>query len=628
VKGTPSQSHLAAIVNGDVAGYARLMAEDEESTARLFAEYRAAIEEGVRTHRGQLIDFTGDNFLGEMPSISEALAFGIEIQRALRERNAGLPAARRIEFRIGIHLGDLHSDGERVYGQGVNVAARLQQLAQPGHLCISKAVHDVAHHRIDVRCEDLGLRRVKNDPEPVHAFHVDTNGDPGPPTHHPVSRRRRQLRNVLLVTAALMVLLPSAVWATWPLAAALFLDGIGLGGPPQHPDLPPIPSIVVLPFDDLSPDPEHDFFAEGLTEALTTKLAGLRQIFVISRSSAYVYQDRSVPVSRIGRELGVRYVLEGSVQRAEGRVRITAQLIDAPTDFHVWSASFDREVGDVFALQSEITEQILRTLEVKIREAEVERIRRTPTEDLSAYDAFVRGESLFLRFTRAGNEAARELLQRAVDLDPEFAQAQGLLAGTYQAAYALEWDPRPRYLEIARKHALRAIQLDPMLSQPHRVMAHLYGYEERWDDALREARLAVELAPNDELAHITYFRLLANQGDLSGAVESTRRALRLNPRSPSISWASLAFIHAAVGNRKRAAELLEQVREANPDVLPALAFLAYYYQDVGRHGEAARIVDELHAVNPDLTAEMTLHWLRPLAPTDDLLSGLRRAGLD
>jgi adenylate cyclase len=612
-------------MNGDVAGYTRLMADDEEATARVFAEYRVAIEKCVSIHRGRLIDFTGDNFLAEMPSVSDAVECGIEIQRTLHARNAGLRADRRIEFRIGIHLGDLHTDGQRVYGQGVNVASRLQQIAKPGHLCISAAVHDVVRSRIDASCEDLGMKRVKNVPKPVHAFHLDTSGEPRATVHHPASRRRRLLR-VLPGVATVIALLAFGIWASWPLAPGLLLEGVGLGLP-EHPPLPSIPSIVVLPFDNLSADPDQVFFADGLTEALTNKLAGLREIFVISRNSAYTYRGRSVPVAQIGRELGVRYVLEGSVQRADGRVRITAQLIDAPTDFHVWSQSYDRKLADVFALQSEITERILATLEVEIREAEVARIRRKPTEDLSAYDAYIRAEGLFLRFNRADTEAARVLLRRAIELDPEYAQAHGLLAGAHQVAVGMYWDPNPEHLVVARTHALRAIQLDPLLAQAHRVMSQLYAFDGRWEEALRESRLTIDLAPNDELAYITHFRFLASHGQIAGAVDSTRRALRLNPRSPSASWASLAFIHAALGRRENAVDLLEQVRAANPEILPGQAYLAYHYEDIGNHAEAARIVKEIYAVNPDLTPEMTIHWLAPLADPDEIMERLRSAGL-
>jgi len=627
VDANSSPTHLAAIVNGDVAGYTRLMAEDEDATVRLFEEHRVTIEKCVSLHSGHLIDFTGDNFLAELPSVNDAVACGIEIQRTLRERNAALPAARRVEFRIGIHLGDLHTAGQRVYGQGVNIAARLQQLAQPGHLCISAAVHEVIQSRFDVPCEDLGVRRVKNVPEPVHAFHLDTSGEPHAVTHHPGSRRRRLVRGWLPTIGILIGLLAGGVWLSWPLAPGILLESVGLGGPPEFPPLPAIPSIVVLPFDNLSPDANQEFFADGLTEALTNKLAGLREIFVISRNSAYTYKDRGVPVAQIGRELGIRYVLEGSVQRADGRVRVTAQLIDAPTDFHVWSQSYDRELAGVFELQSEITEQILATLEVEIREAELTRIRRKPTEDLSAYDAFIRAEGLFLRFTRADAEAAREFLLRAIELDPEYAQAHGLLAGAYQVSVSMNWDPDPEYLVIAWRHARRATQLDPLLPQVHRVMAHLHSLDGDWDDALRESKLAVELAPNDELAHITRFRFLANEGEISGAAESTRRAMRLNPRSPSVTWSSLAYIHAAMGNRARAAELLEQVRAANPEILPGLAFLAFYYEDLGKHAKAVRIVEQILAVNPDFTPEMALHWLAPLANPDVIVARLRRAGL-
>lgn len=246
---------------------------------------------------------------------------------------------------------------------------------------------------------------------------------------------------------------------------------------------------------------------------------------------------------------------------------------------------------------------------------------------LNPYDAFMRAEGLFLRFHSKDNLLAREFLHRAIELDPEYANAHGLLAGTHQAAYSMGWDPDPVNLDLGRKHALRAIQLDPLLAQAHRVMAFVHAHDGRLDDAIREARLAIELAPNDELAHITLFRFLANKGQMAGAVESTRRAMRLNPRSPSASWAGLAFIHAAVGSRARAVELIEQVRAANPDILPAQAFLAYHYQRIGNHAEAVRIVQEIRAISPDLTAEMTLQWLRPLADPQDVVTRLREAGL-
>ncbi|MBW2233926.1 MAG: adenylate/guanylate cyclase domain-containing protein, partial [Deltaproteobacteria bacterium] len=417
-----TERRLTAILSADVVGYSRLMAADEEQTLRTIVAYREQLGVLVRQHRGRVVDAPGDNLLAEFPSALDATRCALEIQRVVGARNDPVPDERRMTFRIGIHLGDVLVEEGRLYGDGVNIAARLESLAEAGGVCISAAVHEQVCTKLEAAYVDLGERAVKNIPAPVRVYRVEPRN-----AHESAAPARRapRMRTALAAGAALLLLIAVGLWASWPRPLGLVLDLTGAGAPPVDPPLPDKPSIVVLPFENMSADPEQEYFADGITEDLTTELSRNGALFVISRSSAFTYKGRTVKVEDVARELGVRYVLEGSVRKAGGRVRITAQLIDATSGFHLWSERYDRKLAAmserydrklaaIFAVQSELAEKIQTALQVEIRDAEIRRVRGIGTEDVDAYDALLRGLFHYGRFRREANLEARRWFARAL----------------------------------------------------------------------------------------------------------------------------------------------------------------------------------------------------------------------
>src|SRR6516164_1547467 len=407
---------LAAVLAADVAGYSRLMGVDEEGThERLKAHLQEVVNPKIAEHRGRIVKNTGDGFLAEFPSVVDAVRCAAEVQRGMAERNAKTPENGRITFRIGINLGDVIVEEYDIFGDGVNVAARLEALADPGGICISRVVRDQVRDRLDCTFEDLGEQEVKNIPRPVRAYRVRDRTIPamGPKELSPL-----------------------------PLL------------------LPDKPSIAVLPFQNMSGDPEQEYFADGMVEEITTALSRIRWLFVIARNSSFTYKGQAVDVKQVGRELGVCYVLEGSVRKAGNKIRITGQLIDCATSAHLWADRFEGALGDIFDLQDQVTSSVVGAIAPKLEQAEIERSRRKPTESLDAYDYYLRGMAAFNRWTPEGNIEALSMFQRAIELDPQFASAYGFAVRCYNQRKANGWpsDRRRDALEVA-KLAQRAAEL-------------------------------------------------------------------------------------------------------------------------------------------------------------------------
>ncbi|MDH3227791.1 MAG: tetratricopeptide repeat protein, partial [Thermoleophilia bacterium] len=419
----------------------------------------------------------------------------------------------------------------------------------------------------------------------------------------PPDKRPRRLRAALVATAAVLLLLALGLWASWPRPLGLLIDLAGVSGPPVDPALPDEPSIVVLPFANMSGDPKQEYFSDGITEDLTTDLSRVPGLFVIARNSAFTYKGGAVPVETVGRELGVRYVLEGSVRKAGERVRITAQLIDASTAFHLWSQRYDRDLADIFSLQAEISEEILVALQVEIREAELQRIRRKPTRDRSAYDAFLRAQFHFWAFTREDNAQARRLAQSAIELDPSYAEAYALLGGTYNAEYSSLWNLDPSLLDRAEELARRALELDPSVARGYAALVVVNLFRGRSEEAVAAAERAIELAPNWDSPHFLLAAALARQGRFLPAAQAMNRAMRLNPRPPAIYLMMMGSVNLRAGREREAVQMWERARAANPDLIWARLALASHYEERGRHEEARAAVEEILRVNPDLTAK-------------------------
>src|SRR5262245_32013573 len=407
------QRRLTAILAADVAGYSRLMGLDEARTARTLHEHRAAVDPIVAHHGGRIVKTTGDGVLMEFPSIVAAVDCAVAVQKLMRERNRDVPEERRMLFRIGINLGDVLIDGDDILGDGVNIAARLEGIAEPGGICVSDDVYHQVSGKLDVSFEDMGNQQLKNIARPVHAYRarfVDV----------PTSR-----------------------------TSASFLP------------LPDKPSIAVLPFTNMSGDPEQDYFADGMVDDIITALSHFKALFVIARNSSFTYKGRAVDVKQVGRELGVRYVLEGSVRKAANRMRITGQLVDGATGVHLWAERFDGGLGDIFDLQDRVTESVVGAIAPAVEKAEIERAKRKPTESLDAYSLYLRGLAAFYRSEeRRANEEALRLFNSAIELDPDFAAAYGRAASCHVAAKINGWisDTANEIAEVTRL-AQRAVEL-------------------------------------------------------------------------------------------------------------------------------------------------------------------------
>jgi TolB-like protein/class 3 adenylate cyclase/Flp pilus assembly protein TadD len=593
-----SERRLAAILSADVAGYSRLMAADEEATVRRLGAYREQVALLVRQQRGRLVDFTGDNFLAEFPSALDAVQAGVEIQRVLGARNTHLPAEQRLEFRIGIHLGDVRVEEGRLYGDGVNVAARLEAHAPPGGLCLSAAVYEQVASRVALAYEDLGALALKNLPQPVRAWAARL---PGSEARR--SRARRPVRRAALAATVALALGALALWASWPAPLGWLFDAAGITKASESPALPDQPSLVVLPFTNLSGDPGQEYFSDGITDELTTAFARVPGLFVISRSSAFTYKGKPARVEDVGRELGVRYVLEGSVRRAGDRLRISTQLSDARSGFQLWSEHYDRDIADVFAVQSEIAEAITATVGIEIRDEIRERIRIRPTGTLGAYDAYLAASAGIRTNTRLGVLEARRLAEAALAIDPDYVPALTMLAQIYLVELSFCWRTDAAARESALGLLNRSLALDPSHAGTYHGLGIVKLIEGRPKDALPHFERAIELSPSFDPPRLGLSLAQAQTGAPLEALRTIQAALRLTPRPPPGAQGVLGFAHFRAGRVEEAIRIWEAVRASNPDQLPALFSLGSYYEGAGRHEEARAVVADIRRVNPELRAD-------------------------
>lgn len=600
-----ARRRLTAILSADAVGYSRLMAADEAGTVRLLAESRRILGDAIGNYGGRVVDAPGDNILAEFPSVVDAVECAVEIQAALRRRNDALPQAARMPFRIGVNLGDVLVEDDRIYGHGLNVAARLEGLADPGGVCISGSALEQVGPRLSLEYEDLGEQAVKNLPEPVRVYRIRLPREPGAGREAPVSvrRRRGRLRAGLGVALGALLLLAAGLWASWPAPLGVAIDLAGVGAPPVDPPLPDQPSIAVLPFDNMSGDPDQEYLADGIAEDLTTELSRNPALFVISRNSAFFYKGQPLKVEDVGRELGVRYLVEGSVRREAGRIRVTAQLIDATHGYHLWGERYDRELADLFAVQAELAEQIMGAIGVEIRAAEIERIRRKPTEDPTARDLYMRAYHHYMKFTRVDHDWARQHLERVLQLDPGYASAHAMLGGIHLNAYYNLWNLDPSLLDRVVEHADRALAIDASNAIALVNKAGALVGAGRAAEARVYAERAVAEDPNWDVPYTILALVQVVSGDPLGALGSTRRALRRNPKVSGGDLMLIADINYLAGRTEVARELYEQIRSANSDLISARLQLAIMYESQGRRGEAQRLVRESLDVNPDLTAD-------------------------
>jgi adenylate cyclase len=618
------ERRLAAILAADVVGYSRLMGEDEAGTlVALKAHRRDVVEPKIAAHQGRIVKTTGDGVLAEFPSVVEAVACAAEMQEEMRRRNETTPSARRLEYRIGINLGDVILDAGDIYGDGVNVAARLEALAEPGGISVSRAVFENVRNKLDLHFEFRGEHRVKNIATPVAVYRV------APPSASQVAagaRARPSTRRTGIATAtALFAVLAAGAgyWALRPEPAAPPADRR------EAPALPDKPSVAVLPFANMSDDPAQGYFSDGFTEDLIVDLSKLSGLFVIARHSTFAYKGRPPDPPQVARDLGIRYVVSGSVRKAGGRVRINAQLIEAESGRHLWAERYDRDHHDIFDLQDDVRRKIVAALAVKISPRERERLARKPTDNPEAYDYWARGLEQLGLFTEASNREARRLFARAVELDPRFARAYGQLANTYTIEAEMGWSAAAaEAVRLALPHASRAVVLDDTLPEAHFVLGRTYLWDREHDKALAALRMAVELNPNFADGSAYLGQVLIYVGRAEEALAHIEQAMRLNPHYPFWYLYMLGQAQFMLGRFDAAAGSLREALQRNPGWRPSRWFLAAAYGHLGQRERAEWELSELaiEGQAPSLRALRSALPYRDQVYFDRLLDGLRKAG--
>jgi adenylate cyclase len=615
---------LAATFSTDVAGYSRLMGDDEEATIRTLTAYRALISSLIQHYRGRVVDAPGDNLLAEFASVVDAVRCAVEIQHALKEKNTELPENRRMQFRIGINLGDVIVEGERLYGDGVNIAARLESLAVPGGICISGTVYDQVETKLALHYDYQGEQTVKNIAKPVRVYQIQleetesskfkvqspTSKIEGPQHRSPDEAQRNLGKTLGWVMAGLVLLVGATVAVRYLSRPSLSPQSSALVTQEAQLPLPDKPSIVVLPFVNMSKDPEQEYFSDGLTEVLTGDLSKISSLFVIARNSAFTYKDKAVKVQDVGREMGVRYVLEGSVQKADQQVRITVQLIEAATGYHLWSQRYDRPLQDLFALQDEIVQKIVTTLKLQLTLQEQGHVVHKHTDNLEAYDAVLRGQEYYWRITKEANIQARQMYEKAVALDPQYAEAYAWQGWTYWVEWTLG-NVDPQTLERMFEMAQKAAALDDSLPVAHSLLSIGYAQKQQYDQAVAEGERAVALDPNDADSYVNQALVLNLAGRPEEALQSMEQAMRLNPRSPPWYLNQAGWAYRMTGRYAEAIAAFKEVISRNPNFIHAYFELAgsYLLQWIAQQSPAAQtLAPAVAAGQRALALNDSLHW--------------------
>jgi adenylate cyclase len=579
------ERRLAAIFAGDIAGYSRLMGADEEGTLRqLKAHRKELVDPKITEHRGRVVKTTGDGMLVEFVSVVDAVRCAVDIQRGMAERNSDLPADKRIEFRVGINVGDIISDTNDIYGDGVNVAARLEALADPGGIMVSRTVHDQVRDKLSFGFKDMGEQPVKNIARPVGVYQV------------------------------------SLIENTAPIAVK---DATEVSSAKR-------PSIAVLPFANISGDPEQEYFADGISEDIIAGLSKLRWFFVIARNSSFTYKGNAVDVKRVSRELGVRYVLEGSVRKGGNRVRITAQLIDASTGNHIWADRYDGDLTDVFALQDEITKKVVAAIEPKLLEAEGVRSQGRSPEDLDAWDMVMQTNSLLWRLTKIDIDAAIALLRLAIERYPNYAPAHSMLAIALLFRGISVGVAHSQEMKEAALHASRAAELDDHDPWAHLALGWAAFLMRHSHDAVVEYQRALDINPNFAAARAHLGMALACDGQSDIAIHHSEQALRMSPHDPQniFVYTALAVAHYIAGNYPEAVGFGHKAVQQRPGFTGGHRIYVASLAQAKRIEEARTALDRLKELQP----EISIAWIQQNSPympgpLVKLLDGMRKAGL-
>ncbi|MDX1401324.1 MAG: adenylate/guanylate cyclase domain-containing protein [Kiloniellales bacterium] len=615
---------LAAILAIDMVGYSRLVEANEEGTLARHKNHRKElIDPKIAEHHGRIVKSTGDGLLVEFPSVVDAVRCAVSVQLAIPEREAEVTEGQQIAYRIGINLGDIVLDDGDIFGDGVNIAARLEGLAEPGGICVSRTVVNHVKGKVNSRFEDLGENTVKNIAQPIHVYRVLMEPEA---VGTAVASEHKYWRWLITAAAVVVVLAGGVIW--WqPWAPAMEPASIERMAFP----LPDQPSIAVLPFVNMSGDPSQEHFADGITEDIITDLSRLPNLFVIARNSSFSYKDKSVKVQQVAEELGVRYVMEGSIQKTKDKVRVTVQLVDAISGYHVWAERYDRTLNDIFVVQDEITQNVAANLVGyggRLTKAQLETAKRKPPGSLQAYDNYLLGSFHKHRFTQDDNAKARQYYERAIQLDPDLARAYLGLAWTHQHDVWLGWSQSPdESLAAFKMNAQRAVELDELDGEAHLALGLAFFIEGDADRGTAEYDQALALGPNNaDVLAILGWNLPQALGQSEKAVELVERAMRLNPHYPDWYRHALGYAEYHVGRYEDAARVLRTVE--NPTVETAL-YLAMSTAELGQKEAAAKAVQEVLHLYPEFSAQRYMQngGYRDPVVKSELLDGVRKAGL-
>jgi adenylate cyclase len=621
---------LTANLRADVKGYSRLMGEDEDATIRTLSTYRELMSTLIQKHRGRVVDSPGDNLLAEFLSVVDAVRCAVEIQEELRVRNDELPENRRMEVRIGINLGDVVEEGERIYGDGVNIAARVEGLAEGGGICISGTVYDSIKNKLSLGYESMGEHTVKNIKEPVRVYRMRIGPEAaGKVIGEKEPKHTRWGWKSVAAVAVLVLVAGGVVWNFYLRAPKIEPASKEKMAFP----LPDVPSIAVLPFVNMSEDPKQEFLCDGMTEEIITGLSKVPRLFVIARNSTFTYKGKPVKVKQVSEELGVRYVLEGSVRRSGDRVRITAQLIDALTGNHLWAESYDRDLKDIFALQDEITIKVLGSTKVKLTEGgQVGRPEKyfKGKQGLDCYLKLTEASGYYERWNIEDNNLARRMIEEAIAMCPENPMTYFNLGWVYHHDYMLDNTKSPREtLEKGIELAQKALAMDDSIADAHGLLCRLYLTKREYAKAIAEGERAVALNPGGTSVLVSYAASLAVAGRPEEAIPLFQKAIRLNPFGPSQLYRQFGEALRDTGRFEEAVSAYKKAIQLAPDNITAHIHLTTTYIWMGREKEARAEAAEVLRINPKFSVDSHAMMLsfKDQSVNDRVVDALRKAGL-
>jgi adenylate cyclase len=617
---------LTTIFSADVAGYSRLMGNDESATVRTIETYRKVMSELIMQHRGRVIDSPGDNLLAEFGSVVDAVQCAVAVQKELQARNTELTKDRKMEFRIGINLGDVIQEGDRIYGDGVNIAARLEGLADPGGICISKTSFDHIESKLPYGYDFIGDQTVKNIAKPVGAYRVSMEPRVTVTGETEEEKQAPARRTPIIVGVVVVIVLAVAagIWQFYMNRTSIEPATVEKMAYP----LPEKTSIAVLPFKNISGESEQEFLADGITESIIGAISRVSGLFVIASNSVFTYKGRAVKIQTVSEELGVQNVLEGTVQRIGNKLRINAQLIDATTGRHLWSEKYDREMKNLFSVQDNISKEILTALRVELGAGEQERVWARGTTNIEAYLKFLRAYDTFKSFNKKNMILTRQICEETITLDADYDALYSLIGVAHLIDLWFGWGESPRSsMKEATTALKKSITLNSQSDFAYANLGHLYLMQERHDEATEAGEKSVALNPNGDYNMVLLGMTLMYSGRDEEAISLYKKAWRLNPYCPA--W----YIHAAgvayrgLGKWDEAIAVLKRALEKKPDHFPALLVMASVYGMSGRLKEGRAVAAEILKINPGYCIEK--QWLpyKNKASAEAIRNGLRKVGI-